>query len=401
MLTPSSAKYFQPQTCFTLTPGVSALRAANSFSNHDRFATPDETKVAYGYVSPSPYGPVGYGPVVGGAPVAVPGDVPGYDEGHPVPLSSGVPPGMFEDEVHLQRLQSRHPVVPGMASPLDDDQKSMRWRDPNLSEVIGFLSNPNNIIKANAAAYLQHLCYMDDPNKQKTRSLGGIPPLVQLLDHDNPDVYRNACGALRNLSYGRQNDENKRAIKNAGGVPALINLLRRTSDADVKELVTGVLWNLSSCEVSAEAVKRLSAYPALLSFEYLLPGSEEVHHRRRSDDGGEQYNHPPQWLGSQLFQRRDLLVHRLQERFRRPEKCVQRRGVREEEIARMRGSGRRVAVRGAVGHREVQYRQQDRGELRVHPEKSELSVSGGRGSELRQASHSVDGAEQGGSTDQR
>ncbi|OAD54723.1 Replication factor C subunit 4 [Eufriesea mexicana] len=208
----------------------------------------DENKVAYGYVSPSPYGPVGYGPGVGVGPVAVPSDVPGYDEGHPVPLPSGVPPGMFDDEVHLQRLQSRHPVVPGMASPLDDDQKSMRWRDPNLSEVIGFLSNPNNIIKANAAAYLQHLCYMDDPNKQKTRSLGGIPPLVQLLDHDNPDVYRNACGALRNLSYGRQNDENKRAIKNAGGVPALINLLRRTSDADVKELVTGVLWNLSSCE---------------------------------------------------------------------------------------------------------------------------------------------------------
>lgn len=205
--------------------------------------------MAYGYVSPSPYGPVGYGPGVGVGPVAVPSDVPGYDEGHPVPLPSGVPPGMFDDEVHLQRLQSRHPVVPGMASPLDDDQKSMRWRDPNLSEVIGFLSNPNNIIKANAAAYLQHLCYMDDPNKQKTRSLGGIPPLVQLLDHDNPDVYRNACGALRNLSYGRQNDENKRAIKNAGGVPALINLLRRTSDADVKELVTGVLWNLSSCEV--------------------------------------------------------------------------------------------------------------------------------------------------------
>jgi len=73
----------------------------------------------------------------------------------------------------------------------------MRWRDPNLTEVIGFLNNPNNVIKANAAAYLQHLCYMDDPNKQKTRSLGGIPPLVMLLSHESPDVYRNACGALR------------------------------------------------------------------------------------------------------------------------------------------------------------------------------------------------------------
>jgi hypothetical protein len=54
----------------------------------------------------------------------------------------------------------------------------------------------------------------------------------------------------RNLSYGRQNDENKRAIKNAGGIPSLINLLRKSSDGEVKELVTGVLWNLSSCEVA-------------------------------------------------------------------------------------------------------------------------------------------------------
>jgi hypothetical protein len=53
---------------------------------------------------------------------------------------------------------------------------------------------------------------------------------------------------IRNLSYGRQNDENKRAIKAAGGTNALVRLLRKTADNDVKELVTGVLWNLSSCD---------------------------------------------------------------------------------------------------------------------------------------------------------
>merc|ERR1712223_2256682 len=73
----------------------------------------------------------------------------------------------------------------------------VQWRDPDLHEVIEFLQNPNSVIKANAAAYLQHLCYMDDPVKTKTRQLGGIPPLVALLSHDIPEIHRNACGALR------------------------------------------------------------------------------------------------------------------------------------------------------------------------------------------------------------
>ncbi|XP_068624704.1 catenin delta-2 [Battus philenor] len=155
---------------------------------------------------------------------------------------------MYGDEDELQKQMAGmalvHPSVGGR-----EDGGGLQWRDPNLPEVIGFLNSPSDVVKANAAAYLQHLTYMDDPNKQKTRSLGGIPPLVRLVSHESPEVCRNACGALRNLSYGRQNDENKRAIRDAGGIPALMALLcRNTTDIEVKELVTGVVWNMSSCE---------------------------------------------------------------------------------------------------------------------------------------------------------
>ncbi|XP_056593442.1 splicing regulator ARVCF isoform X2 [Triplophysa dalaica] len=130
---------------------------------------------------------------------------------------------------------------------LDTLRKDPRWRDPNLREVIAMLSHPVDPVKSNAAAYLQHLCYENDKVKQEVRQLRGIPVLVGLLDHPKPEVHRKACGALRNISFGRDNF-NKVAIKNSDGIPALLRLLRRSNDVDVRELVTGTLWNLSSHE---------------------------------------------------------------------------------------------------------------------------------------------------------
>lgn len=86
-----------------------------------------------------------------------------------------------------------------------------------------------------------------------TRTLKGITALVNLLYNEVPEVHRNALGALLNLSRGYENDDNKKAIKNCAGIEALAALLDMSRDNDVRELITGILWNMSSLGVSITA----------------------------------------------------------------------------------------------------------------------------------------------------
>lgn len=174
------------------------------------------------------------------------------------------------------------------------------WRNPELQEVIEFLSNPDVRIKAHAAAYLQHLSFGNDAVKAETRALNGIQPLIEMLYSDIDEVNFNAVGALRNLSYGRQNDENKVndslhmsvpghlrifsfwsffiisassyllslshpqiVIMKFRGIQGLVELLKRSPRSEVREMVTAVLWNLSSLKelknvIIDEALKTLT-----------------------------------------------------------------------------------------------------------------------------------------------
>lgn len=139
---------------------------------------------------------------------------------------------------------------------LESVRRDPRWRDPNLREVISMLSHPMDSVKSNAAAYLQHLCYENDRIKQEVRQLNGVPMLVQLLDHPKAEVYRKACGALRNISYGKDHN-NKMAIKNCDGIQALVRLLRKSSNVEVKELVTGTAPGDTACGPAAVFTPRL------------------------------------------------------------------------------------------------------------------------------------------------
>ncbi|KAJ3584403.1 hypothetical protein NHX12_014898, partial [Muraenolepis orangiensis] len=158
-----------------------------------------------------------------------------------------------------ETLFSRHSGLGDRSPSIDSmhkDPREFAWRDPELPEVIHMLQHHFPSVQANAAAYLQHLCYGDNRTKLEVRHLGGIQLLVDLLDHKVCEVQKSACGALRNLVYGKATDDNKVTLRNCGGVPALLRLLRKTTDNDVRELVTGVLWNLSSCDAVKMTIVR-------------------------------------------------------------------------------------------------------------------------------------------------
>ncbi|XP_046904064.1 catenin delta-1-like isoform X1 [Hypomesus transpacificus] len=155
------------------------------------------------------------------------------------------------------------------------------WRQPELPEVIAMLNYRLDPVKTNAAAFLQHLTFKNDKVKSEVRRLKGIPSLVSLLDHPKKEVHHSACGALKNISYGRDHD-NKIAIKNCDGVPALVRLLRKTRDQDLTDTITGTLWNLSS----HDSVKMEIVDHALhaLADEVMVPHSGW----ERGSDGGEE-----------------------------------------------------------------------------------------------------------------
>uniref|UniRef100_W5KU10 Plakophilin 4 n=1 Tax=Astyanax mexicanus TaxID=7994 RepID=W5KU10_ASTMX len=162
------------------------------------------------------------------------------------------PDGYTRPAVGVDDGATRSPSIDS----IQKDPREFAWRDPELPEVIHMLQHQFPSVQANAAAYLQHLCFGDNRTKTEVCRLGGIKHLVDLLDHKALEVQRNSCGALRNLVYGKATDDNKIAVRNAGGVPALLRLLRKTVDAEVREIVTGVLWNLSSCDAVKMTIVR-------------------------------------------------------------------------------------------------------------------------------------------------
>ena len=74
--------------------------------------------------------------------------------------------------------------------------------------------------------------------------------LVNQLRNPETKVQISVLGALRNLSFGRANDDNKLEIAGEHGLAEILLALKMSRVVEVRDLLTSLLWNLSSCEVS-------------------------------------------------------------------------------------------------------------------------------------------------------
>uniref|UniRef100_A0A3Q3QUR3 Catenin delta 1 n=1 Tax=Monopterus albus TaxID=43700 RepID=A0A3Q3QUR3_MONAL len=247
--------------------GMRALGSAMEMRyGHGHYGLEDDQR-SVGYdeygMGPPPMHPGGYGTMPRLGPDTLDSDMGGVD-----PYAWAVPVTM--ERGSMASLDSTLRKAPPAS-----------WRQPELPEVIAMLNYRLDPVKTNAAAFLQHLTFKNDKVKSEVRRLKGIPALVSLLDHPSKEVHHSACGALKNISYGRDQD-NKIAIKNCDGVPALVRLLRKTHDQDLTDTITGTLWNLSSHDfVKMEIVDH--ALHALVD-EVIVPHSGW----ERGSNGGEE-----------------------------------------------------------------------------------------------------------------
>ncbi|XP_048158250.1 plakophilin-2 isoform X1 [Corvus hawaiiensis] len=153
----------------------------------------------------------------------------------------------------------RMPVTAAVAAAgrngfLQSEQATLNGSQLGSPEVEMTLERAVNILKSEntqntprilaAVTFIQHECFQKADARRKVFSLGGIPKLLQLLEVQNEDIQRAACGALRNLVF--EDNDNKLEVSEQKGIPLLLRLLRHTRDIETKKQITGLLWNLSS-----------------------------------------------------------------------------------------------------------------------------------------------------------
>ncbi|GJP40350.1 hypothetical protein CLOM_g24623 [Closterium sp. NIES-68] len=136
-----------------------------------------------------------------------------------------------------------------------------------IPALVRLLSVGSQAAKEAACGALVNLSAKTDVNKFQIAVAGGIPPLVLLLDFNQPNAsrtsYECASAALCNLAF---DNENRLKIAAAGAIPLLVQVAARSPTPEAGEYATHALGSLA-CEINenGETIVQAGAVPVLLA----------------------------------------------------------------------------------------------------------------------------------------
>ncbi|KAJ8765029.1 hypothetical protein K2173_010503 [Erythroxylum novogranatense] len=129
-----------------------------------------------------------------------------------------------------------------------------------ISNLIRKLSSCELDVQRQAIVKIRMLSKESPYNRILIANNGGIPPLIQLLSHQDIKIQEHTVTALLNLSI---DEANKRLIAREGAIPAIIDILHNGTD-EGRENSAAALFSLSILDENKVLVGALNGIPPLV-----------------------------------------------------------------------------------------------------------------------------------------
>jgi vacuolar protein 8 len=142
--------------------------------------------------------------------------------------------------------------------------------ESSVLEILLYLlkENADVEIQRAASAAMGNLA-VNVHNKLKIVKLGGLDPLVRLIQSSNVEVQCNSVGCITNLAT---HEQNKKEIARSGALGPLIRLAKNTRDIRVLRNATGALLNMTHSEENRRELADCGALNVLIG----LLGNSDV-----------------------------------------------------------------------------------------------------------------------------
>ena len=130
--------------------------------------------------------------------------------------------------------------------------------------MLSLVSSRSPAAQSRGMAALAQLAHNNHDNQDAMAKMGGIRPLVQLLESSGSDSEVAAYAASALMEISRDNAANQQSVVESGGVAQLATIMKSSSNAEVKAEVAGALWALSADPAIKVAIASNHTIPPLV-----------------------------------------------------------------------------------------------------------------------------------------